>query len=123
MEDRGTTPDMAIIKNEGRPTIQSQSLTSKPTTLAAPPNHPNGPRSVVPITSNPLAPPAPHAPELPEIELPPRFQSILDRETRKNPNLIQQRYNQFLNIETTIRKAPVEGSDQIKLYFSSEVQS
>jgi hypothetical protein len=120
MEDRSTIPDITIIKNEEESTIQNQSLTSKTTTLAPPTNHPNGPGSVVPFTSNP---PAPRALELPEIELHPRFQSILDRETQKDPNLVQQRYNQFLNIETNSRKAPVEGSDQIKLYFSSENQS
>jgi hypothetical protein len=123
MEDRSTTPDIAIIKNEEESTIQNQSLTSKPTTLAPPINHPNGPRSVVPFTSNPSAPPAPHALELLEIELHPRFQAILDREIRKDPNLVHQRYNQFLNVETNLRKAPVEGSDQIKLYFSSANQS
>lgn len=122
MGDHDATADMAIIKNEEQPTIQSLFSRAKPTTPAAPTNHPNGPWSV-PFTSNPLALPVHHTLELPEIELPPRLQSILERETRKNPNLVQQRYNQFLNAETNIRKAPVEGSDQIKLYFSSENKS
>lgn len=109
MEGRNTTPRMGIIKNEEDPTVQPDTSTSK---IRAIPH--STPHSIIPPASNP---PNSHSVASSEIEIPPRFQAILDRLKRNNPGLIETRYNEFLEIETSLGKARrvQESSDQIKL--------
>lgn len=112
MERRTMTPPMAIIKNEGPPKIQSS--------LLIPPTNRNS------LSSLSLSRPATNvfflessfpnpADRLPEVEIPPRFQPILEELKRTQPNLVQQRYDEFLQAEEQVGNPPVQHTDQIKL--------
>src|SRR5215471_12740131 len=111
MDGRSTTPPMAIIKNEEGPNMQNNTPTSK--TNAAPPQ-PSLSRKVRSILA-PSNPSNSNGLISPEIEIPPRFQPILERVVRKHPELIEKRYNEFLAAETIASNAPVKEADKIKL--------
>ncbi|SRR6266496_1014043 len=117
MDGRNTTPPMAIIKNEEEPTLQNNSLTSKTINAAAPkPYLSREARSIllqsILLQSNP---PNSNRRISPEIEIPPRFQPILERVLRKHPELVEKRYNEFLTAETMGGNVPVQEVDKIKL--------
>jgi hypothetical protein len=112
MERRTTTPPMAIVKNEEIPKAQNSVLTL-PTNHNSLPNSSPG-RLATSVFS--LEPPFPNSMErLPEIEIPPRFQPILEELKQTQPNLVQQRYDEFLQAEEQAGKPPVQQADQIKL--------
>ena len=110
MDGRSTTPPMAIIKNEELG-LQNKSLTSE--TNAAPPQHylSRKARSILP----PSNPPDSNRLISPEIEIPPRFQPILERVVRNHPELVEKRYNEFLTAETMGGNVPMQEADKIKL--------
>jgi|SRR5947207_12331796 len=111
MDGRSTTPPMAIIKNEDEPTLQNNSLAFKTNATAPQPYLSREARSIL-LQSNP-----PNSNRLmsPEIEIPPRFQPILERVVRKHPELVEKRYNEFLIAESMSANAPAQEADKIKL--------
>lgn len=112
MDGRNTTSPMAILKNEEELSIQ------KTKTNAALPHSSLSKkvRSILP----PLNPPNSNRLILPEIEIPPRFQPILERVVRNHPELVEKRYKEFLALETMGANATVQEADKIKLYIVSD---
>ena len=111
MDGRSTTPQMAIIKNDEEPSLQNNNLPTKTNTVTPQPYLSRKARSILP----PSNPTNSNRVISPEIEIPPRFQPILERVVRKHPELIEKRYNEFLTAETMGGNAPVQEADKIKL--------
>jgi hypothetical protein len=111
MDGRSTMPPMGIIKNEDEPSIRNNSLTTKTNAALPQPYLSRKARSILP----PSNPPNSHRVISPEIEIPPRFQPILERMIRQHPELVEKRYNEFLTAETMGSNAPLQEADKIKL--------
>lgn len=113
MEGRTTTPPIAVVKNEDE-SITHQEIIMSNTNAASPKSNPQSrPSTIVLPTSNPSN--TPRTPIPSEIDIPVRFRYILDRTIRKHPVLVQKRYADFLEYETSAGNGPVQESDQIKL--------
>jgi hypothetical protein len=112
MERRATTPPMAIIKSEEPPKAQNSMLTP-PTNYNSLPNL-SASRlgaNVFPLELSFLNP----LERLPEVEIPPRFRPILEELKQTQPNLVQQRYDEFLKAEEHAGNPPVQQAGRIKL--------
>ena len=111
MEAPSTTPPMAITKPEERPVRNVRSATPSslnPTTF-------DKATSGVPNTNESAAILFQLSLSTSEIEVPPRFQPIVEKAIRRQPELMKARYNDFLRAER-MATIPSQNAEQIKLY-------
>ena len=96
---------MGILKSEDLPAFPNQPLAYAQT---------GRPSSNVSLTNSSTS----EFPEPPEeeLELPPRMKQMVDIVKQMKPDLLQNRYSEFVGLEEKIAKAPVEEAYQIKLY-------
>jgi len=88
---------MASITSDARPTAQPQNGNTQPTEAHQTQRPPNRPSQRLPVPSPAIS--AAAQPSLRDIEIPARFQPILQKITVTEPALLQHRYAEFVAAE------------------------
>lgn len=105
---RGTTPPMAIVKEE-ETTIPSHSTRRSAHTTPAFVNTSSLFNSLETRLED-------------DLELPISFRPILEETLRSQPDLLRRRYDEFCEVEKRAASKTVQNSNQVKLYFRPSIE-